>query len=181
MVCDRCKMVIRSQLQDLNLKPLTVELGEVDFGDYELDPNQIKAIKEKVEPLGFELIDDKKSRLIEAIKTSIIELVHRQEEFIQIKLSEYLQSKLHYDYNYISYLFSSIEGITIEQYLIHQKIEKVKELLVYDELTLSEIAYQLSYSSVAHLSTQFKKVTGLTPSYFKKLKDAKKRNPLDKL
>lgn len=181
MVCDRCKLVISNVLEDLGLAPRSVVLGEVDFGERELVPAQLQLIKEKIEPLGFELIDDKKHRLIEHIKTAIIELVHGGSENIQVRISDYLQDKIHYDYGYLSNLFSAVEGITIEQYLINQKIEKVKELLVYDELSLTEIAMQLGYSSLAHLSSQFKKVTGLTPSHFKKLKDARQRQPLDKL
>lgn len=181
MVCDRCKLAIKNQLNDLKLEPISVELGEVDFGETELTADQMKQIKTNIEPLGFELLDDKNSTLVEKIKTLIIELVHRNDEPIQIRLSDYIRNHLNYDYHYLSNLFSSIEGTTIEHYYIEQKIEKVKELLVYDELTLSEIAYQMGYSSVAHLSGQFKKITGLTPSHFKKLKDARQRTPLDKL
>ena len=130
--------------------------------------------------LGFELIDDKKSRIIEKIKNIIIELVHHQNNDAKTNLSDVLSSQLHHDYNYLSNLFSEIEGTTIEKYFIAQKIEKVKELLVYDELSLSEIAFRLNYSSVAYLSNQFKKVTGLTPSYYKQIRDDK-RKPLDKV
>lgn len=181
MVCDRCILVIRNVLAEQGLVALSIDLGEVDFGPTELQPAQLQAIKTSIEPLGFELIDDKKSRLIEKIKNAIIDLIHRQQSSFAPNLSEFLSARLHYDYNYLSGLFSSVEGITIEQYLIQQKIEKVKELLVYDELSLTAIAYQLGYSSVAHLSRQFKKVTGLTPSHFKRLKDNKKRIPLDKV
>lgn len=181
MVCDRCKLAIKNQLNDLKLDPISVELGEVDFGETVLTSDQIKQIKASIEPIGFELLDDKNSTLVEKIKTLIIELVHRNDEPIQVKLSDYIRTHLNYDYHYLSNLFSSIEGTTIEHYYIEQKIEKVKELLVYDELTLSEIAFQMGYSSVAHLSGQFKKITGLTPSHFKKLKDARQRTPLDKL
>ena len=153
----------------------------MDFGEKSLTVGELNSIKEKIEPLGFELIDNKKSRLIEKIKATIIELIHHQDTVEAIKLSEHLKNKLHYDYNYLSNLFSSVEGITIEQYLINQKIEKVKELLVYDELSLTEIAYRLGYSSLAHLSGQFKKVTGLSPSHFKQLKDVRQRRPLDKI
>jgi AraC-like DNA-binding protein len=130
--------------------------------------------------LGFELIDDKKSRIIEKIKNTIIQLVHHQDSGLKNNLSEVLSSELHHDYNYLSNLFSEIEGTTIEKYFIAQKIERVKELLVYDQLSLSEIAFQLNYSSVAYLSNQFKKVTGLTPSHFKQIKE-NKRKPLDQL
>lgn len=181
MVCDRCKMVIKSQLNDLKIYPESIELGEIILSESSLDNDQLKKIRATIEPLGFELLDDKTSQIIDKIKTVIIEMVHHKEEAIQIKFSEYLKSHLSNDYNYLSNLFSSVEGVTIENYLIQQKIEKAKELLIYNELTLNEISYQLGYSSVAHLSNQFKKVTGLTPSHFKKLKDIKKRSPLDKL
>ncbi|GET28415.1 AraC family transcriptional regulator [Prolixibacter sp. SD074] len=181
MVCDRCKLAIKNQLNDLKLDPISVELGEVDFGQKELSTEQMKQIKTHIEPLGFELLDDKNSKLVEKIKTLIIELVHQNNEPIQIRLSEYIRAHLNYDYHYLSNLFSSIEGTTIEHYYIEQKIEKVKELLVYNELTLSEIAYRMGYSSVAHLSGQFKKITDLTPTHFKKLKDVRQRTPLDKL
>ena len=179
MVCDRCKMVVKSELEKLGIKPVNIELGEVTL-DKPLDEGQKLLVQNALTPLGFELIDDKKSRLIEHIKTLIIELVHHNNNKLKINLSDYLSDKLHLDYNYISNLFSEIEGTTIEKYIIAQKIEKVKELLVYDELTLSEIAFRLNYSSTAHLSSQFKKVTGLTPSHFKTIK-TNKRKPLDKV
>jgi len=179
MVCGRCKMVVKAELEKFGLSLLTVELGEVET----LAPiteEQKKAIAEHLKTLGFELIDDKKSQVIAKVKTLLIELVHQQNNELKTNLSDYLSEKLGHDYTYLSNLFSGIEGTTIEQYFIAQKIERVKELLVYDELTLSEIAFQLNYSSVAHLSNQFKKVTGLTPSHFKQVK-AEKRKPLDKL
>jgi len=184
-------MVVQAELEKAELHPLTVELGEVEIG---VNPTkeQLAGLDERLRKLGFELIDDKKSRIIEKIKTLIIGLVHdsgetpgrkpglRREddpaELGSVNLSSYLAKKLHYEYTYLSNLFSAVEGTTIEKYFIAQKIEKVKELLVYDELTLSEIADQLGYSSVAALSTQFKKVTGLTPTYFKSLKDHKRKN-----
>jgi AraC-like DNA-binding protein len=174
-------MAISSVLKELNFQPLSVLLGEVDMGDEELDATSLQLIKEKIEALGFELINSKKHRLIEKIKTLIIEIINQQNEFDKIRLSDYLADRLHLDYNHLSQLFSQVEGITIEHYLINQRLEKVKELLVYDELTLTEISIHLGYSSVAHLSNQFKKITGLTPSHFRKLKDAKKRLSLDKL
>ena len=184
MVCDRCRMVVSSVLQELKLQPLTIALGEVDFGDNygeKLDPGIYALLENKLETCGFELISNKKQRLIEKIKSLCIEYVQQIDVTSRTKLSSHLGEKLHHDYKYLSQLFSSVEGVTIEQYFISQRIEKVKELLVYDELSLSEIAYQLGYSSVAHLSAQFKKVTDLTPSHFRSLKDAKKRNSLDKL
>lgn len=179
MVCNRCKMVVREVLEKNGLPVVSVELGEAVVGS-DIGAEDKNRINTALESLGFEIIDDRKSRLIEQIKKLIIELVHQQQNEIRINLSDYLSEKLSHDYNYISNLFSEVEGTTIEKYYIAQKIERVKELLVYDELTLSEIAYQLNYSSVAHLSNQFKKVTGLTPSYFKKFKSGK-RKPLDEI
>ena len=168
-------MVVQAELEKAGLHPLTVELGEVEVG---VSPTkeQLGALDGNLRKLGFELIDDKKSRIIEKIKTSIIKLVQEARELGTVNLSGYLAEKLHYEYTYLSNLFSGVEGTTIEKYFIAQKIERVKELLVYDELSLSGIADQMGYSSVAALSTQFKKVTGLTPTYFKSLKDHKRRN-----
>lgn len=179
MVCDRCKMVVKSELEKIGIIPLNVDLGEVLLSN-PLDEHRKYLIQKALTPLGFELLDDKKSRLMEQIKTVIIELVHYNDSALKTNLSDYLSDKLHHDYNYISNLFSETEGITIEKYFIAQKIEKVKELLVYNELSLNEIAFQLNYSSTAHLSNQFKKVTGYTPSRFKEEK-AKRRKPLDKV
>lgn len=180
MVCNRCKLVVQSELEKVGLHPLVVNLGEVVLQEERLSPEQTEAIQASFEQLGFEIIDDKKSALIVKIKTLIIELVHQNDSDLNINLSDFLNSKLHHDYSYLSNLFSGIEGTTIEKYYINQKIEKVKELLVYDELSLSEIAFKLNYSSVAHLSAQFKKVTGLTPSQFKKVTTIK-RKPLDEV
>ncbi len=180
MVCDRCILAVESELLKLGVTDARISLGEVDLGSRELAPAQLQELSANLQKIGFELIDDKKSRLIERIKTIIIEQVHYQGHQEPVKLSVHLAEELHYDYNYLSNLFSSIEGITIEQFHIQQKIERAKELLVYDELSLSEIAFQMGYSSVAYLSNQFKKVTGLTPSQFKQRKD-KQRRPLDKL
>lgn len=179
MVCDRCKMVVKSELDKLGIRVLNVNLGEVTLVS-PLSSEQKILVEKTLHPLGFEVIDDKKSRLIEQVKTYVIELVHYNNNDLKVNLSDYLSEKLHLDYNYISNLFSEIEGKTIEKYFIAQKIERVKELLVYDELSLSEIAFRLNYSSTAHLSSQFKKVTGLTPSHFKEIK-ASKRKPLDKV
>ena len=181
MVCDRCIMAVNLELNRLGLQPKMVVLGEVDLGSKILTTEELIELSDNLEMLGFQLIDDKKSRIIERIKTIIIEQIHYKNHQSPVKLSVYLSEDLNYDYNYLSNLFSSIEGITIEHYHIQQKIERVKELLVYDEFSVSEISYQLGYSSVAYLSNQFKKVTGLTPSYFKRLKDDKRRRPLDKL
>ncbi|MBL0910915.1 MAG: helix-turn-helix transcriptional regulator [Bacteroidia bacterium] len=179
MVCDRCKMVVKAELEKAGLHPQQVELGEVTL-DRELSAAEKEQIGRQLEALGFELIDDRKSRLIEKTKTLIIELVHHHDGNLKENLSDYLSSRLDHDYKYISNLFSEIEGTTIEKYFIAQKTERVKELLVYDELSLSEIAFRLNYSSVAHLSAQFKKVTGLTPSHFKDLR-SNKRKPLDQV
>jgi len=181
MVCDRCILAIRNILLELGIIPYRVSLGEVDLGERELDEVTLRAFVEKLQSLGFELISDKKSRLIENIKKSIIDLIHNPIRVEKVKLSEYLSDRLFHDYTYLSNLFSSVESVTIEQYVIHQKIEKAKELLVYDELSLTEIAYQLGYSSVAHLSRQFKIVTGQTPSQFKTLRHNHQRKPIDKV
>lgn len=179
MVCNRCIMVVQNEFDKLGLKINNITLGEVTL-DRELDDDKKNAIQSTLESLGFELIDDKKSRIIEKIKTTIIDLVHNQDNESKENLSDLLSKEVNQDYNYLSNLFSEVEGTTIEKYFIAQKIEKVKELLVYDELSLSEIAFRLNYSSVAYLSNQFKKVTGLTPSYFKQIK-IDKRKPLDEV
>ena len=181
MVCDRCTLVISNLLSEMQLKPVSVQLGEVDLGELQLDNEQLEQFRQRVEALGFELINDKKSQLIESIKKYLITFVQNQDGVEKIKLSDYLSNSLHHDYNHLSHLFSSVEGVTIEQYLINQKIEKAKELLVYDELSLTEISYRLGYSSLAHLSRQFKKITGMTPSAFKQLRDPKQRQSLDKV
>jgi AraC-like DNA-binding protein len=175
MVCSRCKMVVKTELEKAGMHPFTVDLGEVEVKDIPA-PEQLKQLESSLNDLGFELIDDQKSRLIEQIKTIIIEQVHHTDTQSPLKLSALLTSKLHYDYSHLSNLFSAVEGSTIEKYYIALRIEKVKELLVYNELNLSEIAFQLSYSSVAHLSSQFKQVTGMTPSAFKALQGSKRRN-----
>lgn len=179
MVCNRCIMVVRQELEQLGLHPGLVTLGEAVL-DRELTAAEKETLMQRLQALGFALINDRKSRLIEKIKTLIVELVHRQNGALHSNLSDYLVSQLHHDYHYLSNLFSEVEGTTIEKYFIAQKIERVKELLVYDEWSLSEIADRLHYSSVAHLSAQFKKVTGLTPSHFKNIRSAR-RKPLDDL
>ncbi len=179
MVCNRCIMVVADELKKFGYTPLNITLGEVELGtDLALGEKEI--FNQHLKSFGFEIIDDKKSRLIEQIKSSIIAIVQQQNSGLKSNLSDYLSGKLHHDYSYLSNLFSEIEGTTIEKYFIAQKIEKVKELLVYNELTLSEIADQMNYSSVAYLSNQFKKVTGLTPTYFKTIKE-NKRKPLDEV
>ncbi|WP_235942570.1 helix-turn-helix domain-containing protein [Salinimicrobium oceani] len=172
-------MMVKSELEQFGLHPLTVELGMAEV-DRDLTSEEKKLLNERLEKLGFELIDDKRTRLIESIKTTVVELIHNADHLPKMTFSEYLSEKFHQDYSSLSKLFSEVQGMTLEQYVINQKIEKVKELLVYDEHSLSEIAHQLNYSSVSHLSKQFKKVTGLTPTHFKQVKE-NKRIPLDKL
>lgn len=179
MVCDRCIMVVQNELEKLGLDAKNIKLGEVILSK-EITSLEKENLSKTLEPLGFEVIDDKKGRIIEKTKNIIIDLVHHQDSDVKTNLSDVLSDKLHHDYNYLSNLFSEVEGTTIEKYFIAQKVEKVKELLVYDELSLSEIANRLNYSSVAYLSNQFKKVTGLTPSHFKQIKEDK-RKPLDKV
>lgn len=179
MVCGRCKMIVKSELEILGLHPTSVELGEVEISESQIEPVKTKLL-DRFRSLGFDLIDDKKSKVIEKIKTLIIDLVHNKDNHTHLNLSDYLQDNINQDYSKLSNLFSEVENTTIEKYYISQKIEKVKELLMYDELTLNEIALKLNYSSVAHLSNQFKKVTGFSPSYFKQLKE-KKRKQLDDL
>ena len=177
MVCIRCKMVVKDELTKLGLRYITVDLGEADImGD--ISALQLQQFKKALLKSGLELIDDKKSQLIQKIKNVIIELAHYSEEPLSVNFSDYLSQKLQYDYTYLANLFSEVQGTTIEHFMIAHKIERVKELLVYDELNLTEIAYRLHYSSVAHLSAQFKQVTGLTPTYFKQIKD-KRRSLLE--
>jgi len=172
-------MVVQQEVEKLGLNVRSIKLGEVTL-DSELSEEQKEALQKALTALGFELIDNRKSRIIEKIKTIIIDLVHYQNNNLSTNLSDLLSSELNHDYSYLSNLFSEVEGTTIEKYFIAQKIEKVKELLVYDELSLSEIAFRLNYSSVAYLSNQFKKVTGLTPGHFKQIREDK-RKPLDKV
>ncbi|MCI3937220.1 AraC family transcriptional regulator [Chryseobacterium aahli] len=179
MVCNRCIMVVQNELDKLDLSAISIKLGEVVF-EKEPTIEEKQNLAEALSVLGFEMIDDKKSRMIEQIKNVIIDLVHHKDNDAKTNLSDILSEKLNHDYNYLSNLFSEVESTTIEKYFIAQKIERVKELLVYDELSLSEIAFQLNYSSVAYLSNQFKKTTGLTPSHFKQIKE-EKRKPLDEV
>lgn len=174
MVCSRCKMVVKSELEKLGLSLLSVDLGEVATVET-VSETQKNKIQKQLKPLGFELIDDKKSRIIDKIKTLIIDLVHNKNNDINVNLSEYLSSHIFQDYSTLSNLFSEVENTSIEKYFINQKIEKVKELLMYNEMTLSEIACHLNYSSVSYLSNQFKKVTGFSPTYFKQLKINKRK------
>lgn len=170
MVCSRCKMVVKSELEKLGLQTISVELGEVELQN-EITESQKEVLLQNLHSLGFDLLDDKKNKTIEKIKTLIIDLVHHKNNELKTNLSDYLAENLSQDYNTLSNLFSEIENTTIEKYFISQKIEKVKELLIYNELSLSEIADILNYSNVAHLSNQFKKITGFTPTHFKQLKN----------
>lgn len=168
MVCSRCIMVVKQQLETLKLQPTLVSMGEIDLAK-PASEKQLKLLDESLKELGFELLNDQKQKHIEKIKTLLIKKVQSGEIEEHFSITGFLSKSLNKDYSYISRLFSEVEGITIEQFFILQKIEKVKELLVYGELSLGEISYRLGYSSVAHLSAQFKKVTGLTPTHFKKI------------
>ena len=179
MVSLRCKMVVKEELKKLGVNYSNINLGQVELLE-EITPLQLEKVRVALKQSGLELMDDKKSVLIEKIKDVIIEMVHYEEELPKVNFSDYLTDKLKYNYTYLANLFSETEGITIEHFIIIHKIERVKELIIYDELNLTEIAWKLHYSSVAHLSHQFKKITGLTPSFFKSLKD-KKRNNLENL
>lgn len=177
MVCIRCKMVVKSELKKLGLHYITVDLGEAEIFE-DISTEQLNLLDIALRKSGLELMDNRKSMLVEKIKIIIIEMVHYSDDQIKINLSDHLSERLSHDYTYLSNLFSEVKGTTIEKYYLAHKIEKVKELLVYDELSLSEIAFKLHYSSVAHLSNQFKKMTGLTPSHFKELKN-KRRSTLE--
>jgi len=174
MVCNRCIMVVQHLYESMGYPPVHIELGEVET-EHPLSEDDLEKLKSALIGYGFEMIDDTTSVLIDKIKTVIIEMTHYTKEPVKENYSTYIESKLRRDYTYLSNLFSDVNGITIEKYIILQKIERVKELLVYDELTLSEIAYELGYSSVAYLSGQFKKVTGLTPGHFKQIKESKRK------
>jgi AraC-like DNA-binding protein len=179
MVSLRCKMVVKEELKALGLNYFSISLGEVDLLQ-PIKPHERELIRAALLKSGLELMDDKKSILIEKIKDVIVEMVHYEEELPKVNFSDYLSEKLKYSYTYLANLFSETEGTTIEHFIIVHKIERVKELIIYDELSLTEIADKLHYSSISHLSNQFKKITGLTPSFFKSLKD-KKRNNLENL
>lgn len=180
MVCDRCIKSVREELEKLGLTIKEIALGKVVL-QKPADAAQLEKISQVLKEEGFELLDDKRAQLVEAIKNLVIEAVHYGDLSEQKEnFSGYIAQRLHRDYNYLSNLFSEAENTTIEQFIIHQKIEKVKELLVYDELSLSQIAFQMGYSSTAHLSGQFKKITGFTPTQFKQLKEHR-RKPLDKI
>ncbi len=174
MVSLRCKMMVKEELKKLGLRFVFVDLGVVEVLE-DITPEQHDQLKINLLKSGLELLDDKKSILIERIKGVIVEMIHYMDELPKENYSDFICSKLDYDYTYLSNIFSEVKGITIQQFIIIHKIEKVKELLLYDELSLTEISYKLHYSSVAHLSNQFKKITGLSPSFYKQLKMKRKQ------
>ena len=180
MVCQRCIQAVKAEAEKLGIHNADITLGQMQFADKQPEVQALETLKSALCNLGFEIIDDKKSRLIERVKTLVIEKIHHNDGELNNNWTELITAELHYEYNYISNLYSSIEGITIEQFIIRQKIEKVKELLFYDEHTLSEIAYRMGYSSAAYLTNQFKKITGMTPGQFRKLL-IKNRNAIDQL
>lgn len=175
MVSLRCKLVVKEELKKLGLHYINVDLGTVEILE-DITQKQKKELKKNLLKYGLELLDDRRNILIEKIKSVIIEMIHYSDELPKVNYSDYISEQLGYDYTYLSNIFSEVKGITIQQFIIIHKIERVKELLLYDELNLTEISYQLHYSSVAHLSNQFKKITGLTPSYYKKIKKMRRRN-----
>ena len=177
MVCIRCQMIVKAELEKLGINYIYVKIGEAKING-DVHPEQMEQLKVDLKKAGLILMDNKRSVLVEKIKSAIIELVHYSEDQIKVNLSDFLSEKLEYDYTYLANLFSEVKGITIEKFYLPHKIERVKELIVYDELNLSEIAWKMHYSSVAHLSNQFKKYTGLTPTHFKKLKN-KRRETLE--
>jgi AraC-like DNA-binding protein len=179
MVSTRCKMAVKAELIKLGLHFIVVDLGEVEIME-NISLEQREQLKTALLTSGLQLMDDKRAVLIEKIKNSIIEMVHHTDEIIKTNFSDFLSKKLNHDYTYLSNLFSEVQGTTIGQFIISHKIERIKELIMYDELNITEIAGKMNYSSVAHLSTQFKKVTGLSPSHFKQLKD-KRRSPIEEI
>lgn len=179
MVSNRCKMVVKEELKKLGLHYILVDMGEVDIME-DITMDQRVKLNTSLMKSGLELMEDKKAMLIEKIKNVVIEMVHHSDVLPRSNFSDFLSGKLKHDYTYLSNLFSEVQGSTIERYIISNKIERVKELIIYDELNLTEIAWKMHYSSVAHLSNQFKKVTGLSPSHFKQLK-IKRRNPIEQI
>ncbi|MFO8022802.1 MAG: helix-turn-helix domain-containing protein [Perlabentimonas sp.] len=175
MVSLRCKLMVKEELKKLGIEYLVIDLGVVEILE-DITQEQRDLLKVNLQKTGLELLDDKRSILIERIKSVIVEMIHYSDELPKIKYSDYISEKLGYDYTYLSNVFSEVKGITLQHYIIMHRIEKVKELLLYDELNLSEISYRLQYSSVAHLSSQFKKITGLTPSFYRQLKQKRDVN-----
>lgn len=179
MVSNRCKIVVKDELKKLGLHFIVVDLGEVEIMET-ISTEQREQLKNALRSSGLELMDNKKAILIEKIKNAVVEMVHHSDEQIKTNFSNFLSEKLNHDYTYLANLFSEVQGITIEHFIIAHKIERIKELIIYDEMNITEIAWKMNYSSVAHLSNQFKKVTGLSPSHFKKLKD-KRRSPIEEI
>lgn len=177
MVSNRCKIAVKQELKKLGLHFIVVDLGEVEIME-NLSPDKRELVRTALSDVGFELIDDKRAVLIERIKNTVIEMVHHSNELIKTNFSVFLSEKLNHDYTYLANLFSEVQGTTIEQFIISHKIERIKELIIYGEENITEIAWRMNYSSVAHLSNQFKKATGLSPSHFKQLKD-KRRSPIE--
>ena len=179
MVSNRCKLLVRDELKKLGLHFVMIDLGEVDIME-DISADQKEILAKALLTAGLELMDDKKAVLIEKVKNVIVQMVHHSDEMISTNFSSYLSEKLNYDYTYLSNLFSEVQGTTIEQFIISHKTERIKELIIYGELNITEIAFKMNYSSVAHLSNQFKKSTGLSPSHFKKMK-IKRRSPLEEI
>lgn len=177
MVSNRCKIAVKEELKKLELHFIMVDLGVVEIME-NINTTKRELLKTGLLEAGFELMDDKRAILIEKIKNIIVDMVHHSDTNIKINFSDYLSEKLDHNYTYLANLFSEVQGTTIEQFIISHKVERIKELLIYGELNVTEIAWKMGYSSVAHLSNQFKKVTGLSPSHFNKLKD-KRRNPIE--
>lgn len=179
MVCPRCISAVKQIMQELQIPYKNVKLGEIEL-EGSMDETKKIQLSQALEEVGFSLIDDRKSRLIEHMKNMVIQKIHHSNEVLDVKWADFIADRLNYDYKYLGMLFSSVESITLEQYIIRQKVERVKELMIYDELTLSQIAFQLGYSSTSHLSSQFKKITGMPPSEFKNTV-GRKRNNLDSI
>lgn len=177
MVSQRCKMVVKEELKKMGLHYMVVDLGEVEIMET-LPDAQWQILKEALMVSGLELMDDKRTILIEKIIHVIMEMIHGSDELPVVNYSNHISDKLHYDYTYLSNLFTEVKGITIQQFIILHKIERIKELIIYDEFNITEIAWKMNYSSVAHLSNQFKKVTGFSPTHFKQLKQ-KRRTPIE--
>ena len=175
MVCNRCKVAVNGVMEELGIQPTRIDLGEVELPD-PVSPALLEQIREGLRKTGLELIDDKHAMLVEQIKSIIVTLIHHTSEPLRINFSDYLSEKLDYNYTYLSNLFSDIVGTTIEHYIVMHKIERVKELILYDDLNITEIADLMHYSSVAHLSRQFKQITGLTPTFFRSLKDKRRKS-----
>jgi AraC-like DNA-binding protein len=179
MVSNRCKLAVKQELKRLGLHFIVVDLGEVEIME-DISEETREELKTGLASSGLELMDDKRAILIEKIKDIVIKMIHHSDELIKVNFSDYLSEKLNHDYTYLANLFSEVQGTTIEHFVIAHKIERIKELIIYNELNITEIAFKMNYSSVAHLSNQFKKVTGLSPSHFKNLKD-KRRSPLEEV